>query len=769
LGPKARVEPGGGRDAERQLRESEERYRRLFETAQDGILLLDAKTGQIIDANPFLVSMLGYSHREFLGRKLWEVGPFRDVIASKKYFKELQEKGYVRYEDLPLQKKRGGLVDVEFVSNSYPVGRRKVIQCNIRNITERKRNEADILREKERMGQYLDLVGAIVVALDGKGNVLLINKKGCEVLGYPEREIIGKNWFRNFIPGRTRREVRATFAKVKSGRIKGVENFENPVLSRGGKERLVSWHNINVMQNGRFAYSLSSGEDVTERREAELRLQESEARFRKVFEHSPIGMLLANPDFRFARANPAACRILRYSESELRKMTFRTITHPDNLANDIAQVNRLGRGEIPLYRTEKRYIRKGGALVWASVNVSTIHDDQGKLKYYLALIEDITEKKIMEDRLLESRARLRQVLEFLPGPNFALGLDGKITLWNRAMTELTGLSAKRMLGKDSRLVGRHFYGRDRSVLAELALRPGMKTAGLYDSLEKKGDLLVATNFIPHFNRGKPGYTWVMAKRIRDAQGRLIGAIESIRDVTEQKRNEAELISQKEKVEELSRARDRFIADMTHELKTPLSVILLHLDMVLRNGMGRMDESTLQSYDLMWRNAQRLSRSIEQIMQLTNLEAVSMHREKVALRSLIEAVIDEYLPLVRSKGLVLDAAGPELSLRCDPHLLAMVVSNFMSNAVKFTERGKIRVRWAKENGSVAITVSDTGVGVKPENREKIFNKFFKENPDAPGSGIGLALSGEIARKMGGRIQYHAEAGKGSAFRLILPKR
>jgi len=126
------------KQAEEALKRSETRYRRLFETAQDGILILDAETGQITDVNPFLAGMLGYSREDFLGKKLWEIGVFKDIEASKAAFLELQSKGYVRYEDLPLETKEGRPMDVEFVSNVYLVNHHKVIQCNIRDITERK-------------------------------------------------------------------------------------------------------------------------------------------------------------------------------------------------------------------------------------------------------------------------------------------------------------------------------------------------------------------------------------------------------------------------------------------------------------------------------------------------------------------------------------------------------------------------------------------------------------------------------------------------------
>ena len=137
--------------AEEALKVSETRYRRLFETAQDGILLLDADTGQILDVNPFLLDMLGYSHKDFLGKKLWEIGPFSDIAASRLRFSELQTKGYVRYEHLPLETKDGRLIDVEFVSNVYLVDHEKIIQCNVRDITLRKQAEEGLQKAYDEM------------------------------------------------------------------------------------------------------------------------------------------------------------------------------------------------------------------------------------------------------------------------------------------------------------------------------------------------------------------------------------------------------------------------------------------------------------------------------------------------------------------------------------------------------------------------------------------------------------------------------------------
>jgi PAS domain S-box-containing protein/putative nucleotidyltransferase with HDIG domain len=136
--------------AQEAMRVSESRYRRLFETARDGILLLNADTGQIEDINPYLIDMLGYSRQELLGKKLWEVSPFADIAQSKELFIELQRNGYVRYHDIPLRTKYGSIIEVEVVSNAYACESIRVMQCNIRDITERMASERRMLSAEEK-------------------------------------------------------------------------------------------------------------------------------------------------------------------------------------------------------------------------------------------------------------------------------------------------------------------------------------------------------------------------------------------------------------------------------------------------------------------------------------------------------------------------------------------------------------------------------------------------------------------------------------------
>jgi len=171
------------------LRASEVRYRRLFEAARDGILILDAETGMILDVNPFLIELLGYSREAFLGTKVWELGFFKDIVANQDNFEELQQKGYLRYEDLPLETSDGRRIEVEFVSNVYLVNHQKVIQCNIRDITGRKRMEEKL----RQLSRAVEQSPASIVITNPAGDIEYANPKFINVTGYTLAEILGKN------------------------------------------------------------------------------------------------------------------------------------------------------------------------------------------------------------------------------------------------------------------------------------------------------------------------------------------------------------------------------------------------------------------------------------------------------------------------------------------------------------------------------------------------------------------------------------------------
>lgn len=250
------------------LRDSEIRYRRLFEAAQDGILLINAKSGQIEDANPFLMNMLGYSHDELLGKKLWDVGAFVDVEKSTEMFERLRVEGYVRYDDLPLRTRAGALISVEFVSNAYDCAGVRVIQCNIRNFTDQRLAEDQV----RKLSLVVEQSPVAIVISNLAGEIEYVNAALLRNSGYRRSELIGRQT-------RTLQSSAMspqTFADIKAS-IEHGEIWRGEFLSqrKDGSEFAESAIVAPIrLPDGIASHYVTISEDITERKRDALELDQ---------------------------------------------------------------------------------------------------------------------------------------------------------------------------------------------------------------------------------------------------------------------------------------------------------------------------------------------------------------------------------------------------------------------------------------------------------------------------------------------------------------
>jgi diguanylate cyclase (GGDEF)-like protein/PAS domain S-box-containing protein len=263
----------------RELKESEERYRELVQNANSIIIKMDVQ-GKILFFNEFAQNFFGYAKDEIIGRNaIGTIIPYRDNTGRDlaAMFEEIKrDPDRFKQNENENIKKNGVRAWIAWTnkavydSNGNVIGFLSVGQ----DITERRRAEETLLRERNRAQRYLDIAGVIIIALDREQKVVMINQKGCDILGYSEEEIRGKNWFDHFIPAEDTSRVKDTFNKLMSGRIAPVEHFENPVLTRSGELRIMAWHNTIIRDgSGAIIELLSSGEDITERKKAEETLE----------------------------------------------------------------------------------------------------------------------------------------------------------------------------------------------------------------------------------------------------------------------------------------------------------------------------------------------------------------------------------------------------------------------------------------------------------------------------------------------------------------
>ena len=255
---------------------SEENYRRLFEAAKDGILILDAETGKITSVNPFLINLLGYSEGEFLEKCIWDLGVFKDIVANLENFQELQDKEYIRYENLPLVTYDGRIVYVEFVSNVYLVGKRKVIQCNIRDITERKLLEAALEKEKRMYEITLISVGDGVISCDNKSRIIFLNK-AAELLTEWTLED-AKDQPLETVFSVVDEFSRNSSVNIIKDAIENANNFKNGLhillISKFGIERAVEYSVSPIIEdNGTVLGSVLVFRDFSEKRREEKKIE----------------------------------------------------------------------------------------------------------------------------------------------------------------------------------------------------------------------------------------------------------------------------------------------------------------------------------------------------------------------------------------------------------------------------------------------------------------------------------------------------------------
>jgi PAS domain S-box-containing protein len=257
------------------IRQSEIRYRRLFEAAHDGVLILDSVSRKITDANPFMSHLLGYRHEELLGKELWEIGLLKDEQASQAAFRELQQNGQVRYEDLPLKSKSGDKREVEIVANRYDEDGTQVVQCNVRDITERKRTEGALRASEERFRTLFELGPAAVYSCDAQGVIQDFNRRATEFWGRtPARGDDSERFcgsIKMFRPdGSIMPHDECPMAWVVSGKVSEV-NDEEVIVERPDGSRLTAVVNIRSLYNerGEATGAINCAYDITERKHVE--------------------------------------------------------------------------------------------------------------------------------------------------------------------------------------------------------------------------------------------------------------------------------------------------------------------------------------------------------------------------------------------------------------------------------------------------------------------------------------------------------------------
>ncbi|RLC36282.1 hypothetical protein DRH27_05440, partial [Candidatus Falkowbacteria bacterium] len=377
------------KEMEKALKKSEERFRIIFNTTQDAIFLKDVNLCYV-QANHRAEKYLGLPAAKIFNKTDKELFAPVQAKAVQAIDRRVLAGEIVKGEITKIIKNKK--INYHIIKIPLRNNQGKVIGvCGFaHDITELKQIEKKLRQEKDKMQKYLNIAGVIFVAIEADEKVSLINKKGCEILGYKKEEIIGKNWFNNFLVKKDLIKVKKVFSQLMAGEVGVVENYENLVLTKTGKERLISWHNTIIKNdNGKIIGTLGSGEDITERKKTEEKFISTSREWSETFDSMSDGLSIHSLDFIILRVNRSLCELLNLSPEELVGRKCHEVFHKKGSPPSFCPLVRLkASGKMEKVEYFEFLINK-----WLSTRVSPVFDSAGKLIKVIHVARDITARK----------------------------------------------------------------------------------------------------------------------------------------------------------------------------------------------------------------------------------------------------------------------------------------------------------------------------------------------------------------------------------------
>jgi len=385
---------------EETLSASELRYRRLFESAKDGILILDAETGMVVDVNPFLIERLGFSREQFLGKAIWELGFFRDIIANQDSFAELQRSEYIRYEDKPLETADGHRIDVEFVSNVYLVNHQKVIQCNIRDITERK-HAAAVLQASERLAQAtIDALPAHICVMDETGTILSVNQawRNFALANHAVAGNVSEGANYLAVCGAATDQDSLSFAAGIRAVINGdCQKYSLEYPCDSPTEQRWFMGRVTRFASGGLIRVIVEHENITARKATELQLREQH----EILSNSKEGVVIVNLANEVTLWNRGAEETFGWAAAEVLGHTPEQalgIVVPGTVAAVRTAIERDG-----FWNGELRLQTRDGRKLVVSCRTTLVRNAKGLPRARISFLADITEQKLLEEKFLRTQ------------------------------------------------------------------------------------------------------------------------------------------------------------------------------------------------------------------------------------------------------------------------------------------------------------------------------------------------------------------------------
>jgi len=428
------------------------RFQALLDAAVDAIIVSN-HLGEIETFNKAAESIFGYSQEEVVGMNVSMLMPENYAREHDRYIHNFRTSKVPRIiglgREVTARHKSGRVFPAELsVGQATTSGQPRFVGI-IRDISERKTIEKALLRERDKAQNYLDLADVILLGLDSKGRVNLVNRRGCEVLGYQESELLGKSWIDTCIPLESRELVRETFSRMMAGDEPWHQITEHTVLNRFGARRLIAWRNTIVRDDrGNVAGTLSSGDDVTVKRQTENQLRLREEELNLIFENAPLGTLTLDLNGRLLTLNSALCRILEASQDELLGSSFLDAIHREDkgkIGRLLAELGHDHSSPMPSMRCRMHSLQ--GKLLHVEISAGAVHDASDRPAFLIIQIQDLSDRVSSEEEARSLRERLAHVGRLSTLGEMTAGIAHEI---NQPLTAIStyAQAGKRFLAMD---------------------------------------------------------------------------------------------------------------------------------------------------------------------------------------------------------------------------------------------------------------------------------------------------------------------------------
>ncbi|QJT10791.1 PAS domain S-box protein [Oceanidesulfovibrio marinus] len=748
------------KQSEKELCESEERYRLLVENVNDLVVKVDPE-GRFLFVSPSYCELFGLRPEDLLNKQFMPLVHEEDREATAEAMKALFEPPHTAYviqramtehgwrwlawSDKAILDENGEIVSIVGIG---------------RDITERKQAE-EALKKREAELESIFRAAPIGIGVVVDRVFTKINTSLMEMTGYSREELLGHS-SRLIYPDeaeydRIGAEKSVQFAK------EGMGTLETRWRRKNGELFDVLVSSAPLSPGDPSAGDTFIAVDITERNKTLAALRKSEEQFRTLYENAPVGILQTTLNGRYLNANPQLAAMYGYDSAE------ELLDHVHSIGEEIYADSEererlieqiLLRGEVKYHESKRR--RRNGEEFWVSMSLRAAYDEDGAIEHLDGFTIDITQRKWMEETLRDRELKFRNFFEH-SAEGILLSSDKNIiTEANPAAAEILGYaSADELIG---------------TVSTDLLHPDDVAQVPLANTLPE----------------AKKGGVIKIERRYRRADGSYVPVDSTIkfladtgihhvifRDITERKKAEAVLVQAKEAAEAASRTKSEFLANMSHEIRTPLNGMLGMLQLLLTTGLNEEQQDYV---DTAVQACRRLTRLLSDILDLSRVEAGKIHLqiETFDLPDLLQQSLDLFQPMAEQSAvqLVLDV-DPTLPrfVKGDPARLLQVLNNLVGNSMKFTHAGSVQVSSRlvsspkSEQIQVLFSVTDTGIGIPSDKFHTLFEPFTQVNEgftrQYQGAGLGLSICKRLVDLMGGDISVESEMGRGTTVLFLVP--